>query len=411
MIDDAVPPSQRPARGGRLAALAQLDRVRPAAYARTRNFLDGAVTRLSPYLRHGILTLAEVRDAAQRRAPNTHLEKFVAELAWRDYYLRVHRVLGDRIWDDVEPYKTGWASADYSDELPKDIAEGRTGLACMDGFVRDLRETGYVHNHARMWFASYVVHTRRIAWQAGARFYLAHLLDGDPASNNLSWQWVASTFAHKPYIFDRANLARYTNDAYCARCPLRANGCPFDASYRQLDATLFPNGQHAADDFERPDLHVGADAEPDALALANDAIVWQHEESLSPNDPARAAAPGAPVVFVWDDRARARDPWSPLRVRFVEETLDELPRTTVARGDAVAEILRFARAHAATCVVTTAAIDPRLREIEAALRGDIAVIALAAPRLVTLARETNLGRFSRYWQRAKATAFGPAAAP
>lgn len=375
-------------------------------YARSRNFLDGAVTRLSPYLRHGILTLAEVRDAARLRAPATPIEKFVQELAWREYYGRVHEILGDRVWGDLEPYKTGRTSAEYADELPEDIAEARTGLACMDAFARDLRETGYLHNHARMWFAAYVVHFRNVRWQAGASFFLRLLLDGDPASNNLSWQWIASTFSHKPYVFNRANLQRYTNDAYCAKCPLRERGCPFATSYEQLDDRLFPAGQRKAEDFERPDLHTGPDPAPAPFAASSETIVWQHEESLSPHDPARAAAPGAPALFVWDERARERDPWTPLRVRFVDETLGELELGAIARGDAVTEILRFARAHGATRVAYTAAVDPRLREIGERVRAQIETAVLPAPRLAPLDRQTDLARYSRYWGKAKTHAFG-----
>jgi deoxyribodipyrimidine photo-lyase len=391
--------------GGRLAALAALERIRPSAYARSRNFLDGAVTRLSPYLRHGILTLAEVRAAALARSAPEALFKFVQELAWRDYYTRVYALLGDRIWDDLEPYKTGFASADYEDDFPEDIALAQTGLACIDGFVRELRETGYLHNHVRMWFASYVVHVRRVRWQAGAAFFLAHLLDGDPSSNNLSWQWIASTFAHKPYIFNRANLERYTNGTYCETCPVRENGCPFATSYGVLDARLFPNGQRPVDDFERPDLHASPDTRAAVDVAAADTIVWQHEESLSPNDPARALAPNAPAIFVWDDAARERDPWSALRRTFVEETLAELGLAEIASGDAVAEIARFARAHGKNHIVTTAPRDPRLRAIAAALAERFGVTLVPAPQFVTLDRVTELARFSRYWNRAKDTAF------
>jgi len=393
--------------GGRSAALAALARIRPSTYARTRNFLDGAVTRLSPYLRHGILTLADVRDAAFAHGEPAQLFKFVQELAWRDYYTRVYAILGDRLWDDLEPYKTGYPAAEYDDELPEDIALARTGLACMDGFAAELRDTGYLHNHARMWFASYVVHFRRVRWQAGAAFFLAHLLDGDPASNNLSWQWVGSTFAHKAYIFNRANLERYTNGTYCAACPVRENGCPFATSYGVLDRRLFPNGQRPLDDFERPDLHAPADSDAvEAIATSSDdSIVWQHEESLSPNDPGRAHAPAAPAIFVWDDAARVRDPWSPLRRTFVEETLAELELAEIARGDAVREIARFARAHGKRHIVTTAARDPRLRAIAATLAQSFDVTIVPAPRFVTLDRVTDLARFSRYWSRAKETAF------
>jgi deoxyribodipyrimidine photo-lyase len=83
-----------------------------------------------------------------------------------------------------------------------------------------------------------VVHWRRVRWQAGARWFLQHLLDGDPASNNLSWQWIASTFSHKPYFFNKENLQRYTNNMYCEHCPLR-NACPLDGTYEDIGAQLF----------------------------------------------------------------------------------------------------------------------------------------------------------------------------
>ena len=128
-------------------------------------------------------------------------EKFIQELAWRDYWQRIYASYPDRIWQDVEPYKTGFDAAEYEDDLPEDIVKGETGVACIDQFIGMLVETGYLHNHARMYLAAYIVHWRRIRWQAGARWFLRHLLDGDPASNNLSWQWIASTFSNKPYIF------------------------------------------------------------------------------------------------------------------------------------------------------------------------------------------------------------------
>ena len=226
--------------GGRRAADALLEPLDPQLYARTRSYLAGAVTRLSPYLRYGVLSLAEMRDAAVRRVRRAQLAaKLVNELAWRDYFQRLYARIGDGIWRDQEFYKTGFAPADYAPELPADIAEGRTGLPCVDGFVAELRATGYLHNHARMWLAAYVVHWRRVAWQAGARWFLQHLLDGDPASNNMSWQWIASTFSHKPYMFNRENLERYSDAIYCFECPLYGH-CVFEGSYAELEADLFP---------------------------------------------------------------------------------------------------------------------------------------------------------------------------
>jgi deoxyribodipyrimidine photo-lyase len=89
-----------------------------------------------------------------------------------------------------------------------------------------------------MWVAAYVVHWRRVKWQAGARWFLKHLLDGDPASNNLSWQWVASTFSRKPYFFNRENLEKYSGGRYCGVCPARGE-CDFEGSYETLARRLF----------------------------------------------------------------------------------------------------------------------------------------------------------------------------
>jgi deoxyribodipyrimidine photo-lyase len=227
-----------PIRGGRSAAQNRLNQFDAIQYEGSRNFLDGEVSGLSPYIRHGVLTLAEVRESIAGKFGLNRLSKFVQELAWRDYWQRLYFQLGDGIWQDREENKTGIDASCYSAVMPDDIAHGQTGLACIDAFRNDLTANGYLHNHARMWLAAYVVHWRRVRWQVGAHWFLQHLLDGDPASNNLSWQWVASTFSSKPYFFNRENLERYTKSKYCRECP-RRNSCPFDASYDTLEAKLF----------------------------------------------------------------------------------------------------------------------------------------------------------------------------
>jgi deoxyribodipyrimidine photo-lyase len=227
-------------KGGRKAAEIALKKIDPVRYAQSRNFLTGAVTRISPYLRHGVLSLAEVRDyVLQQVADPQAAEKLIMELAWRDYWQRLYANLGNDIWQDQEDYKTGYISKDYNALLPQEIQQGTTGMVCMDSFSQELRDTGYLHNHSRMWLAAYIVHWRRIKWQAGAKWFLEHLLDGDPASNNLSWQWVASTLSHKPYFFNRENLDRYTKGIYCRQCPL-AGRCDLEGSYGEIEERLFP---------------------------------------------------------------------------------------------------------------------------------------------------------------------------
>ena len=232
-----------PIAGGRAAAEWQLSAIDAKRYGRSRNHLNGSVTRLSPYIRHGILTLAEVRDAVfsqlkQNNQARNDGGKLINELGWRDFWQRMWLDLGDRIYDDQEDHKTGHAASDYQQDLPDDIREGRTQLACMDGFRNELVTHGWLHNHARMWMAAYLVHWRRVHWRAGADWFLEHLLDGDPASNHLSWQWVASSFSPKPYFFNRQNLERYSNGLYCQDCPSHKSG-PFDRSYEQLEQQLF----------------------------------------------------------------------------------------------------------------------------------------------------------------------------
>ena len=190
-----------PLRGGRDAAEKTLSLIDPRRYTKSRNHLKGAVTGLSPYIRHGVLSLAEVRDAVfQRIRSRDEGSKLINELGWRDFWQRMWRDLGDGIHDSREELKTGHDPSSYARELPEDIRSGRTGLACMDGFQNELTTRGWLHNHARMWMAAYVVHWRKVHWKAGADWFLEHLLDGDPSSNHLSWQWVASSFSHKPYF-------------------------------------------------------------------------------------------------------------------------------------------------------------------------------------------------------------------
>lgn len=222
-------------RGGRQAAESLLEQIDPAAYAATRNHLEGRVTRLSPYLRHGVISLDEVHAAVLARAKKRDdAGKLVQELAWRDYFQRLYHRLGVGIWEDVEPYKTGFAAHTYAHDLPADVMAAETGT-CMDPLIRQLYRTGYLPNRGRLWLAAYIIHWRRVRWQAGACWFLMHLLDGDPASNNLSWQWVASTFSQKPYYYNLDNLKQFGAETE------GFDNAPFEGSYEEVAARLFPH--------------------------------------------------------------------------------------------------------------------------------------------------------------------------
>jgi deoxyribodipyrimidine photo-lyase len=384
-----------PIAGGRRAALSALGSIDPDRYARSRNDLDGAVTRLSPYVRHGVLDLAELRDAVLARTGGDAGHKLINELAWRDYFQRVYRAIGDRVWSDVEPSKVV-PRGRMSEELPEDLLAGRTGLACIDAFIRELHETGYLHNHARMWLAAYLVHWRRVRWRAGAEWFLTHLLDGDPASNNLSWQWVASTFSHKPYLFNRENLERHSGGVYCQDCQLFGR-CDFEGDYEAIERRLFAR--------RGPPVHssvrLRSDEPPRPESSGEGAaIVWVNDDDLNPVGPALTAEAGAPAIHVWDDETLARRPMGLKRVVFLSECLAELP-VEDRRGDLTEVIHDFATEHAATRVVTTESPDPRIEYVKRRL-GCLGLRLETVGRrpFVRLEGPIDLIRFSRYWGRA-----------
>lgn len=210
----------------------RLDRLDPVRYANSRNSLTGEVSGLSPYFTHGFLSLREAVDSIRQRARLRPDDKLFAEFAWRAFFHHVWSHQGNAIFRDLRPTLPG---VKYAAVLPQDIREGRTGLPVIDQAVATLYETGYLHNHARMWLASYVVHLRHVHWKAGADWLYGHLLDGDLASNHLSWQWVASTFSTKPYLFNAENVAKYAPRVWACK------GTPLDTSYEALE--LMARGQ------------------------------------------------------------------------------------------------------------------------------------------------------------------------
>jgi len=229
----------------RATALARAAAVDPQAYARTRNTLGGAVTRLSPYLTHGLVGLHEVYEAVHTRHALHRQHKFVFELGWRAYWRHVWGYCGEGIHSALHPGPLPQSA--YQRDMPQDVLHAETGIPVIDLAVKTLYADGYLHNHARMWLASYLVHVRKVHWHTGAQWMLGYLLDGDIASNHLSWQWVAGTASHKPYLFNADNVARYAPAAW------HSFGTVLDTDYDTLDAlarghvVLPPAGEFAAE--------------------------------------------------------------------------------------------------------------------------------------------------------------------
>lgn len=201
----------------RAAGLARLTRFSPDAgtcYQARRNFdVDRpAVSGLSHWLRHRLITEEEVLRSVLSHNDLRAAQSFVQEVFWRGYFkgwLEQHPTVWTAYKEDQAQALTN-VGADYQAAIT-----GRTGIACFDHWSCTLRTDGYLHNHARMWFASIWIFTLRLPWQLGAGFFLDHLRDGDPASNTLSWRWVAGLHTKgKHYLATADNIARFTEGRF-----------------------------------------------------------------------------------------------------------------------------------------------------------------------------------------------------
>lgn len=188
--------------------LALIEAIDPLRYAQTRNFVDGCVTKLSPYLSRGVISSKQVFDHLWARGASLQsCQKLVQELAWREYFQRVHQAKGDLIFKDLKQAQTPVRHT----QLPKAIYEAETGIEGVDAQIKTLYETGYMHNHARMYVASMACNLAGAAWPLPARWLYYHLLDADVASNTCSWQWVAGTFSQKKYFANQETINKYSN--------------------------------------------------------------------------------------------------------------------------------------------------------------------------------------------------------
>ena len=207
----------------RAAGLARLDAFLPhagRAYRDTRNEDRGSddrsnVSLLAPYVRARLVTEAEVLRATLSRHRLAAAEKFVAEVLWRTYWkgwLESRPIVWAHYRRDRDAaFARARADADLARRYD-DATCGRSGNAALDAWARELIETNYLHNHARMWFASMWIFTLKLPWELGADFFMRHLLCGDPASNTLSWRWVAGLQTRgKTYLATRENVRRYTH--------------------------------------------------------------------------------------------------------------------------------------------------------------------------------------------------------
>ena len=288
------------------AGLKRLEAFLPAAanYAERRNHVEpghGNVSRLSPWLQKRLLLEEEVEAAVQSRWETAQVEKFLQEVAWRTYWkgwLEHRPEAWDRWRAAVPRLRAEWAGPGARGEDLAAALAGRTDIACFNAWARELRETGWLHNHARMWFASIWIFTLRLPWELGAAFFYEHLLDGDAASNTLSWRWVAGLHTPgKTYLARADNIARYA-PGVDAPPPGRLAEEPFAIAELPLPKVALPS---------RPPGWREAGLAPGArLGL------WMHAEDLCPELGRLGDAPLTALFAAWPREVSARAGWSPL---------------------------------------------------------------------------------------------------
>lgn len=175
----------------------RIEKIDPVGYGITRNYLNGKVTYLSPYISRGVLSTRQIAQHVMQLDYQPHqILRLIQELAWRDYFQRVWQQLGDDIFEDIRMNRT----AIRSHKIPTAILEGTTGIEAVDQGIQSLLQTGYMHNHLRMYVASISCNVAKTHWSQPSQWMYYHLLDGDLASNTLSWQWVAGTFFFKEVL-------------------------------------------------------------------------------------------------------------------------------------------------------------------------------------------------------------------
>jgi len=342
-------------RGGQRAADGALAAYDVAGYASKRNEVAPVdrrgASKLSPYIRHGLLTLPAVWDAVGG-GPSRDVRKFRDELLWQEYARHWYARLGERTASGVRRELPGTGNAGWD-----------RSMACIGMSFDELEHDGWLVNQTRMWLSSHWAVRLDRRWRDGEDEFFRHLLDGSRAANRLGWQWTTGVGSSKPYGFSRWQV-RKRAPGLCDTCVHRdacpIEGRPSDPTYQRVDRPARVKSSADLDAEAGPDEPtVHGDEDPDC--------VWLTAESLGADDPALTAHPDLPVAFVFDEALLARLGLSAKRLVFLVETLAEIAEERELRiwlGDP-AEVLADRRP-----AVTFAPV-PGFRRISAAVRPSV----------------------------------------
>lgn len=207
----------------------RIDDIKPLEYGHSRNYLNGNVSFLSPYISRGVISTKQVLEVLQAKGNKTsEIKKLVQQLAWREYFQRVWQFLQDDITNDILKRYNGV----QNNKIPISILNGNTGIHSIDNAINELYQTGYMHNHLRLYVASITCNLAKSDWQLPSQWMYYHLLDGDLASNNCSWQWVTGNFSSRQYFCNQENINKFTNT--------NQTGTFLDKTYEELPQLNIP---------------------------------------------------------------------------------------------------------------------------------------------------------------------------
>jgi deoxyribodipyrimidine photo-lyase len=382
------------------AARKMLQDCRPNGYARTRNHVDGNVTHLNPYVTWGVFSLREVFEAVKPKARGQDLEKFVSELCWKAYFRECFLALGDRVYTSLEPYKYPTTIKDTI--LLEAIKNAETGIEAINSIVRELKSTGYLHNHKRMWFAAYLVHYANIEWTHGESFFYHYLLDGEPGPNALSWQWVASTFSGKPYYFNGQNMGKNNHRGW--------EGTLLDDSYENLNRKYFA-GQADGGYTKRPQEQPATTGEPLfpelVRAAKNKPLVVLHGERLSDGAEVLKASKDAPVVVMLDGARFKKEQPSFMRLQFAVSLAADVVKTLRQQGrdaelvlaESPTELAAYANSKGCESIATADSWHPGTWLFMKLLDKQVSVSVLEDAPFARV--RTSLRSFSSFWNKAE----------
>ncbi len=188
--------------------LKNIHNIDPIEYGKTRNYLSGAVTKLSPYISRGVISTKQVAQIVLAKGYKPYeIESFLKELAWRDYFQQVWINKQDEIDKDLKQQQPNV----HNYKISEIILQANTSISAIDNSLDELFTTGYMHNHMRMYVASVCCNIAKSHWFNPAKWMYYYLLDADWASNALSWQWVAGSFSSKKYYANQENINKFCN--------------------------------------------------------------------------------------------------------------------------------------------------------------------------------------------------------